>query len=277
MQNECQWKFRGCEWQILIALNPLHGLREFARIERICMSWGNLYELREFAWVEGTDAFAWVVFIQSLKPRTPKFQVSCSKAMFKFRSRIFTEFVRNHDSNRIHVCRRLIELKMNVMYIVWFRTNSESLEILYKFKVYITKTAIHASIFDVDFKYFEFGPSHWRSKIHIESTFWTITTWNKELRPETVFAHEISSWKTNIFNKRTAKAHLNVVHQECEWNNCYSDKRKQQKYHHQHQKACDLTLVKTKPKTKSKKWKMKKTNNEEQNEWKKTIELVKIW
>lgn len=140
----------------------------------------------------------------------------------------------------------------HVYRIVWFRTNSESLEILYKFKVYITKTAIHASIFDVDFKYFEFGPSHWRSKIHIESTFWTITTWNKELRPETVFAHEISSWKTNIFNKRTAKAHLNVVHQECEWNNCYSDKRKQQKYHHQHQKACDLTLVKTKPKTKSK-------------------------
>lgn len=64
--------------------------REFAWIERICM-------------VEGTDAFAWVVFIQSFKPTTPKFQDSCSKSMFKFRSRIFTEFVRNHDSNQIHV------------------------------------------------------------------------------------------------------------------------------------------------------------------------------
>lgn len=53
---------------------------EFAWIERICMSLGNLYEFGEFAWVEGTDAFAWVVSLQSFKLTTPKFQVSCSKS-----------------------------------------------------------------------------------------------------------------------------------------------------------------------------------------------------
>lgn len=78
--------------------------REFAWVEGICMGWGN-----------GCICMGCLYTV--IKLTTPKFQDSCSQSMFKFRSRIFTEFARNHDSNRIDVWLRLIEYNMNVMYI----------------------------------------------------------------------------------------------------------------------------------------------------------------